>query len=494
MIENNKYNLSAVDDLVGDVHILRSPSKTTVRVALVVVLLALVATAAAATLSYDPPEIEAGNVTSPANGSTLVAVQGWHVDGQGNENKPARVVSFDSLGNASWVYNGDQRGAVWFYDVDPLPNGNVLAVNTIREDGFGKTLVYEFDPATGDRVWQEKFNITDTHDVDLINGDQLLVANMRQWDPANETSNDRLFIYDRSEERVVWEWRFRDHYPASMDGGLKPDWSHVNDVDKVGDGRYLASPRNFDQAIVVDRATGNVTLRLGSDDDHDVLNEQHNPTYLETDDGRPVVLVADSENNRVVEYTCTDRSGGECTWNLTWTVGTGQLNWPRDADRLPNGNTLITDSRNHRVIEVTPTGRIVWEAYAPWGPFSAERTNSGNDGVRSPTMHDLGYDGSYNVTGTAGLTPGTAGGTTFPEWLRTNVVGVPGLGEPARTLADAWQSGAQWVRPVWMAPWSFVFLVLGALVGLLWAAGEVLARRRRIAAGTRTFVSRLRSQ
>ena len=50
-------------------------------------------------------------------------------------------------------------------------------MNTIREDGFGKTLVYELDPETKERVWEVKFNITDTHDVDMINGDQLLVAN-----------------------------------------------------------------------------------------------------------------------------------------------------------------------------------------------------------------------------------------------------------------------------------------------------------------------------
>jgi hypothetical protein len=220
------------------------------------------------------------------------------------------------------------------------------------------------------------------------------------------------------------------------------------------------------------------------------LYEQHNPTYLETDDGRPVILVADSENDRVVEYTCTERVGEECEWERTWEVGAGQLDWPRDANRLPNGNTLITDSRNHRVVEVTPTGRIVWEAYAPWGPFSAERAGAGNDGVRSPTMHDLGYRGSYNLTGTAGLTPGTEEGTlTFPEWLRATLGGVPVVGDPARELADLWQAGAQWVRPVWMAPWSFVYLVFGTLLTVAWGVAEAAYRRRRIVDGVRSVVT-----
>jgi len=457
------------------------------RSVVLILIVILSGSATATTLNYEPPEIEAGNVTNAANGSTLVAVQGWHVEGEGNEKKPARLLSFNSTGNLSWEYNGSKRGANWFYDADPLANGNILAVNTIREDGVGKTLVYELDSETRERVWQVKFNITDTHDVDLINGDQLLVANMRQWDESNETSNDRLFIYDLSEERIVWEWSFKAHYPASMDGGMKPDWTHVNDVDKVAPGTYMASPRNFDQVIFIDRESKNITHQLGEDDNDSVMHEQHNPAYLETDDGRPVILVPDSENNRVVEYTCTERIAGECRWNSTWEVGTDQFNWPRDANRLPNGNTLITDSRNHRVIEVTPTGDIVWEGYAPWGPFSAERVAVGNDGVRSPTMSDLGYQGQYNLSGTAGLTASTAsGGLTFPEWIRTNIVGTPVVGSHARTLADTWQAGAPWVRPVWMAPWSLVYLVITALVVLMWALVEVIYRRYHIVDGSLT--------
>jgi hypothetical protein len=458
---------------------------------LALVLAGLLVAAGAETLAYDPPEIRTGTVESFGEGSTLVAVQGWHVDGRGNENKPARVVSFDARGNVSWVYDGGKRGAAWFYDVDPLPNGNVLVVNTIREDGVGKTLVYELDPDTKTRVWQEKFDITDTHDVDLINGDQLLVANMREWDRTNETSDDRLFVYDLGEDRIVWEWYFRDHYPASTDGGMNPDWTHVNDVDKIGPGEYLASPRNFDQVVVVDRERDEITLRLGADDETEILHEQHNPTYLETEDGRPVVLVADSENDRVVEYTCTERVEGTCEWNRTWEVGADQLDWPRDADRLPNGNTLITDSRNHRVVEVTPTGRIVWETYVPWGPFSAERVVHGNDGVRSPTMHDLGYRGSYNLSGTAGLTPGTADDElTFPEWLRTHLGSVVGVGPFAHALADGWQAVAPWVRPAWMAPWSFVYVCVGMVVSVAWVVGEAVSRRRRLVDRVETVVSR----
>lgn len=82
------------------------------------------------------------------------------------------------------------------------------------------------------------------------------------------------------------------------------------------------------------------------------------------------VVVADSENDRIVEYKYENNE-----WKLTCELK-GSLNWPRDADRLPDGNTLIT--HNHRVIKVTPQGEFVWEYFAPWAPYDAERESQGS--------------------------------------------------------------------------------------------------------------------
>ncbi len=54
------------------------------------------------------------------------------------------------------------------------------------------------------------------------------------------------------------------------------------------------------------------------------------------------------------------------------------LDWPRDADRLSNGNTLITDSRHDRIIEVTPAGQVVWEYDDLELPYDADRLSNGN--------------------------------------------------------------------------------------------------------------------
>jgi hypothetical protein len=82
-------------------------------------------------------------------------------------------------------------------------------------------------------TWSERFDLEDTHDVDVINGDQLLVANMRNYNESAGENNDRVFIYNRTSDRITWEWRFRGHYSSDSGGTYADDWTHVNDVDKI---------------------------------------------------------------------------------------------------------------------------------------------------------------------------------------------------------------------------------------------------------------------
>ena len=448
------------------------PRRWLLRAFLAVVIVGLLMSTATLTLAYEPTNLQAGTITDPANGTTAVAIQGFHFEGEDDPKKPARLVAVGPQGSVEWTYNGSARGASWFYDVDPLPNGNLLAVNTAR----GKTFVYELDPETKERVWTETLPITDTHDVDLINENELLIGNLRN--SSGDTSDERIYIYNRTTDRVTWEWEFEEHYPPDTDVGVSntDDWSHVNDVDEIAPGKFLVSPRNFDQVIVVDRETKEITMRLGADGNHTILYEQHNPTYLESENGTPTILVADSENDRVVEYARLDGS-----WERIWTVGTDQLNWPRDADRLPNGNTLIVDTLNQRVIEVTPRGEIVWEQFAPWAPYDAERLAYGDE-AGGPTIRDLGVSGSYELSGGAEARAGPAVDTSFPTWLTLTFGDTP-IEEPIVRFAERWEGVSQWIKPVWMAPWGFVSLVGAGLLGLLWGLGELFYGRRRLQRG-----------
>jgi len=82
-------------------------------------------------------------------------------------------------------------------------------------------------------------------------------------------------------------------------------------------------------------------------------------------------MIANSEQNQVIEVG----PAGEIVWSYG---GGGELDWPRDADRLANGNTLITDSRHGRVIEIDPAGAIVWSFEGLALPYEADRLPDGN--------------------------------------------------------------------------------------------------------------------
>ena len=78
------------------------------------------------------------------------------------------------------------------------------------------------------------------------------------------------------------------------------------------------------------------------------------------------VVEVDPENNEIVwEYRGTPL-------NSFFTHFTG------GAQRLANGNTLITEGANGRLFEVTPNGEVVWEYISP---FFAEGNNGMANGV-----------------------------------------------------------------------------------------------------------------
>jgi hypothetical protein len=206
-------------------------------------------------------------------------------------------------------------------------------------------------------------------------------------------------IFTVRDGQITWQWNASSFYDAPPDV-TRRDWLHINDVDAINGTHYLVSVRNANQLVVVERGQGVVeVINEDTDDSNDdscqvrdqqlkdfdgdgdircgnpeILDHQHNPQWL----GPDAVLVADSDNDRVVELHKVD---GE--WQPAWTLrraGGATLHWPRDADRLANGNTLVTDSLNKRIFEVTPNGSVVWSRQTPSDTpiaYEAERLPEG---------------------------------------------------------------------------------------------------------------------
>jgi hypothetical protein len=294
---------------------------------------------------------------------------------------------------------------------------------------------------------------SEVHDAELLPNGNVLVADM---------DRERILLLSRENE-VLWQWNASEFYERPPEP-LDRDWLHINDVDRIGEGRYLISVRNANQLLVLERGEGVVevineqyegshavcTRRAGLYDhdgdgevqcgDPGVMWGQHNPHWL----NESTILVADSRNNRIVELRKADNG----TWTVGWTVRRANdiaLDWPRDADRLPNGNTVITDSRNNRVVTVAPNGSVVWSQATPGLPYEADLLPYGEQ--------------SANVSANPSLRVGTG-----------SAVGAIPLLSTAR-------NGLTHVAPVpyWFTDLHLLGIVLG--LGCLLAAGVIRGRR-----------------
>jgi hypothetical protein len=257
----------------------------------------------------------------------------------------------DPLSSNSIVYVASDRLTAQQCNAQTSCNLNVVEVlNTTT--GNTTRLFSRVTPSSGHNPY---------HDVDVLNESHILVA---------DTLNDRIFIVNINSGIITWEWDAQAYLPVGAgDSGFPADWTHLNDVEALADGRIMVNLRNQDQVVFVNRSTGVIDERtLGAAGNHSILYEQHNPDYLESCGS---VLVADSENNRVIEYQY-DGS----TYRQTWEWSDPGLLWPRDADRAPDGTTLITDSNGNRVIRVARDGSILWSVPVV-NPYEAELMGTG---------------------------------------------------------------------------------------------------------------------
>ncbi len=337
--------------------------------------------------------------------ATLVGVQG-----------PARggnVTLLDGRGEVVWTHSG----AISYQGVDRLEDGTVLA--TFADDAAAcgpyeppckRTGVRLVDPEPRPVVvdeWSYPVRTrkdSEVHDAEVLPNGELLVADME---------HESVFTVNRSTGERTWTWNASSFYDPPPDP-TREDWLHINDVDRIGPGRYLVSVRNTNQLLVVERGTGVIEV-INEDRDPAVMNRQHNPHWL----GDGQVLVADSENDRVVELHRNDSTG---EWAVAWTVhGAGgiRFDWPRDADRLPNGNTLVTDSRNNRVVEVRSNGTLVASYATQPLPYEADRLPYA-ESFGSPYGGGDAADGEVRGRDVPVLTPALAGlrhVVALPHWV-----------------------------------------------------------------------------
>ena len=396
-------------------------------------------------------------------GYTLVSTQAY--DRFRNDNGDVRLVDPD--GETVWQYRPPNA---FVFDAELTPNETVLVAmgqsahapgvecpetygGTPEEGTPGafrcvRNRVVEIDFETKDVVWEYAWYDAfpthhEVHDADRLENGETAIVDM---------GNDRVFTVSPAGE-VTWEWNatehlgegtefWKAHVPEDREEefrrqGPESDWTHMNDVDRLPNGHFQVSIRNYDVVLEIDPETDGITNVVGEPGNQTVMHEQHNPMWIEGG----TVLIADSSHGGSVgadRVVGIDAATDEIVWEYDGSGSGSKLQWPRDADRLPNGNTLITDSRNSRVIEIDRNGSVVWRySLAREGGivYEADRVSHPANGTYIPEEYGEVPSGrrlegrsTSNPVGEVGDVVGSWAGLYLPYWVGALEIPVAALG------------------------------------------------------------------
>jgi hypothetical protein len=185
------------------------------------------------------------------------------------------------------------------------------------------------------------------------------------------------------EGKTIWEWRTWEHLDPIADGisevqAPRTLWAQGNSIQELSNGDILASYRPTSTVIRISRKTGKILWKLGPP----MVAGQHAPTLLANGN----ILIFDNGVHRLDDSLPYSRvievnpATNQIVWRYqdkpTWNFFSPRMGM---AQRLPNGDTLITESSFGRFFEVTAQGEIVWEYVNPYfgkpffgGPPSSE--------------------------------------------------------------------------------------------------------------------------
>jgi hypothetical protein len=180
-----------------------------------------------------------------------------------------------------------------------------------------------------------------------------------------------LEVFDNSAEEHSWNRASRNFWDKQQTRQLtadREDLFHTNSLYVLDgsesshpafrEGNLLISMCHLDMVAVVDPARRQVTWSSAG-----MFSLQHDPTVVE---GGKIMVFDNNyapERSRIVTVDPDTR-------DIAWRYGEApeEAFFSRTcgtAQRLPNGNTLITESDNGRAFEITPDRKIVWEFYNP---------------------------------------------------------------------------------------------------------------------------------
>lgn len=284
----------------------------------------------------------------------------------------------------------DVTGLRFFYQVTQPTKGRGSAFDgvyrVLNDEG---SVIRDFTAQGGLPTQAHDFLMLENGNV-LILSQPLRVRNLRRLDGPPAANLVETVIQEIDERgRVVFEWRSWEHVRVSDTAAEEEiqnappevvSYMHGNGFALDLDGNIILSARRFDELIKINRTSGQIMWRMGSesaknnqftfiDDPLNGFSGQHHPQILPNgnlllfDNGTS----HDPQVSRAVEYELDQENR---TARLVWSYSDGRFSPAMGSvQRLPNGNTLIgwgtgpADRPN--VTEVTPDGEVVFALSLP---------------------------------------------------------------------------------------------------------------------------------
>jgi len=341
---------------------------------------------------YDP--------SRACNGTTLFADDHW--------SNGLRIVQVNMAGDIVWQYivpDGLKDGLAVASDAALLTNGTIMVLLA------GKGL-FEIN-RHGDIVWSNFDGRIDHSFERLPNGNTLYSYG------DNDDVGSAVVKEVTTNGTRVWSWFASNEYfsvfPTTDTNIARGGWTHVNAASRMTNGHTLINLRNFDRTIEVD-TNGTVVWSVDYTNLYPgtfpVGYDPHEPE-LQTND-HLLVCLQWTTPYQVVEF---DRA----TCLPEWEYNRPCLRTTRDADRLPNGNTLIVgvvtnepwpDFEQSVMFEVTPSKEIVWQLRLPtpsafnvpgWFYKAQRIADADQDGLDDGTEGTLGTNPNKADTDDDGL-------------------------------------------------------------------------------------------
>lgn len=304
--------------------------------------------------------------------------------------------NFEGTGEIFLIDNDGERVHTWETKHPTLiaylqPDGHIFAAMTPPLDmrdypsGGSTGVIQELD-WEGNVMWEYE-DPQMTHDFELMPDKSIVYI---RWNLAPQrfavsvsggmrtatTSvwTNELVRIDRN-KNIIWSWKPEDHLDPSK-YTLSPlvprfDWAHINSVRYLEKNpvtetpAYLISARNISTVFLIDEKTGEIIWETPAG----YLSLQHDATLTE----KNTILVFDNGLFRNIPQPVLLSGVGEVDPKkneIVWLYSGGFSTLEKAqfsssimsaAQRLPNGNTLITLSMANTIYEVTEDKEIVWK-------------------------------------------------------------------------------------------------------------------------------------